>query len=124
MHYFPMGREQHDQLPSEKSNPRPLGISGRIKIKTPVVVTQALTTMSTNRLLAGPRKSRYIFKEARNTETSEHREIARRLTQGQTSWTKRSGAPCSSPDEVATQQTFSILMPIMKGPPWGPRMSL
>ena len=28
-------------------------------------------------------------------------------------------APCSSPVEVATQQTFSILMPILKGPPGG-----
>ena len=25
-------------------------------------------------------------------------------------------APCSSPVEVATQQTFSILLPILKGP--------
>ena len=30
------------------------------------------------------------------------------------------GALCSSPVEVATHQTFFILMPIMKGPPEGP----
>ena len=33
---------------------------------------------------------------------------------------RKIGASCSSPVEVATQQTFSILMPIMKGPPRGP----
>ena len=33
---------------------------------------------------------------------------------------RKIGAPCSSPDEVATQQTFSIFMPIMKAPPGGP----
>ena len=44
----------------------------------------------------------------------------RRLAQGRTSWIERFGALCSSPVEVATQQTFSILMPIMKGPPGGP----
>ena len=32
---------------------------------------------------------------------------------------RKIGASCSSPVEVATQQTFSILMPIMKGPPGG-----
>ena len=45
--------------------------------------------------------------------------MRRRLAQGQTSWIERSGAPCSSPDEVATHQTFSILMPITKAPPGG-----
>ena len=29
---------------------------------------------------------------------------------------RKIGAPCSSPVKVATQQTFSILMPIMKPP--------
>ena len=33
---------------------------------------------------------------------------------------RKIGVSCSSPVEVATQQTFSILMPIMKGPPGGP----
>ena len=33
---------------------------------------------------------------------------------------RKIGALCSSPIEVATQQTLSILMPIMKGPPGGP----
>ena len=33
---------------------------------------------------------------------------------------RKIGALCSSPVEVATQLTFSILMPIMKGPPGGP----
>ena len=37
---------------------------------------------------------------------------------------RKIGVPCSSPDEVATQQTFFHFDAYNEGPPWGPRMSL
>ena len=37
---------------------------------------------------------------------------------------RKIGAPCSSPDEVATQQTFFDFDAYNEGPPWEPRMSL
>ena len=33
-------------------------------------------------------------------------------------------APCSSPVEITTQQTFSHFDAYIEGPPWGSRMSL
>ena len=37
---------------------------------------------------------------------------------------RKIGAPCSSPNKIATQQTFFHFGAYNEGPPWGPRMSL
>ena len=55
-----------------------------------------------------------------NININIHPNVRMALGAGANVLDRKIGASCSSPVKVATQQTFSILMPIMKAPPGGP----